>query len=80
MSTAKIAFLHDFVRLAGLDVLSESLHRLLQKPIEGGSIAEQNVVEVVKCLRVLMNTDVSDNKPPCTQGRALTADWFHGSP
>jgi hypothetical protein len=60
LSTAKIAFLHEFVDLSGLDALGETLHRLLSPVIEAGSVAEQNVVEVIKCLRVLMNTDVSN--------------------
>ena len=59
LSTAKIAFLHEFLDLSGLDTLGETLRRLLSTVVEGGSVGEQNVVEVMKCLRVLMNTDVS---------------------
>jgi len=65
LSTAKIDFLHEFLDLSGLDTISESLHRLLPSPIEGGSVSEQNVVEIIKCLRVLMNTDVS-GRPQAT--------------
>lgn len=58
LSTAKISFLHDFLQLSGLDALSECLGRVLNAPMEGGSVTEQNVVEIIKCLRVLMNIDV----------------------
>lgn len=77
LSTAKLAFLHDFVRLAGLDGLSDCLYRLTLTVPEAGGIGEQNVVEIVKSLRVLMNTDV---RKVYYIAQALTTDRIHRCP
>lgn len=59
LSTAKIDFIDDFINLGGLEGLKVVLGRLNEKVAEAGSVDEQNIGEAVKCLRVLMNTDVS---------------------
>jgi hypothetical protein len=59
LSTAKIDFIDDFINLGGLEGLKVVLVRLNEKVVEAGSVDEQNIGEAVKCLRVLMNTDVS---------------------
>ena len=62
----------DYLQLSGLDALSNTLGRIVNSPIEAGSVAEQNVVEVIKSLRVLMNTDVN-----IYLEILLTSGWLH---
>jgi diaphanous 1 len=59
LSTAGTAWMEDFLDLNGLDALQGQLARLVTRPKEAGDLTEQIIVEIVKCLRVLMNTDVS---------------------
>lgn len=59
VSTAQLSWIEEFLELEGLQVLEIQLSRVSIKIKETGDLHEQIVSEVVKALRVLMNTDVS---------------------
>ena len=60
LSTAPATWMDDFVGLRGLDALHNNLTRVSSAGRSTpGDISEQVVGEVIKCLRTLMNTDVS---------------------
>jgi hypothetical protein len=72
LSTAQLAFIQDFVGpQKGLDALGQLLARLVGKGGKRKGLGEvENTVllEIVKCLRVLLNTDVS----PCIDSASRT--------
>ena len=59
LSTAKISWVTDFLELSGLDALQAILVKLSRQTRELGDINEQIITVIIKCLRVLMNIDVS---------------------
>lgn len=63
LSTAKLAWISDFVAQSGFDALQAVLEKIDRQPRELGDLNEQIMGEVIKCLRVLMNTQVSTTSP-----------------
>lgn len=59
LSTAPIAFVISFLDSEGLDRLEKVMVTLAVLPQNKGDMNEQIVGEVLKCLRVIMNVDVS---------------------
>jgi diaphanous 1 len=62
LSTAPIDFTSEFLYANGLDRLEVIMVKLAPLPKDKGDMNEQLVGEVLKCLRILMNLDVSE---PC---------------
>lgn len=52
-------FVIDFLDYDGLDRLERIMEKSAGLPQEAGDVTEQVVGEVLKCLRVIMNVDVS---------------------
>jgi diaphanous 1 len=63
LSTAKLAWISDFVAQSGFDALQVILEKIDRQPREQGDLNEQVIGEVIKCLRVLMNTQVRTTFP-----------------
>jgi diaphanous 1 len=59
LSTAPMEFIIDFLDARGLDKLEVTMIKLAPIPKDKGDMNEQIVGEVLKCLRILMNIDVS---------------------
>jgi diaphanous 1 len=60
LSTAKLAWIEEFVnKQKGLDVLGVLLSDLVGKGGKGRVLESTVLLEVIKCLRVLLNTEVS---------------------
>lgn len=79
LSTAKLAFIVDFVRHEqGLEVLSGFMSKLVGKGGKRKALTELEstvLLEVVKCLRVLLNTEVG---LPESANRGRSAELFLG--
>jgi hypothetical protein len=58
LSTAHISWIDDLLESDGLGVLAQQLSRLNGPDNQGGDTLDQVVGEMVKCLRILLNTDV----------------------
>jgi hypothetical protein len=52
-------FIIDFLDARGLDKLEVIMIKLAPLPKDRGDMNEQIVGEILKCLRILMNIDVS---------------------
>jgi len=74
LSTAPIDFTSEFLYASGLDRLEVIMVKLAPLPKDKGGMNEQLVGEVLKCLRILMNLDVSieQNSQCCSK---LTVSW-----
>lgn len=59
LSTAPMEFIVDFLDTQGLDKLEIIMVKLAHVPKDQGDMNEQLVREVLKCLRIIMNIDVS---------------------
>ena len=59
LSTAPMGFIVDFLDAHGLDKLEVIMIMLAHLPKDKGDMNEQLVGEVLKCLRIIMNLDVS---------------------
>jgi hypothetical protein len=59
LSTAPMEFIIDFLDARGLDKLEVIMIKLAPLPKDRGDMNEQIVGEILKCLRILMNIDVS---------------------
>ena len=64
LSTSPMQFVIEFLDYDGLDRLERIMAKLASLPQEAGDVTEQVVGEVLKCLRVIMNVDVSDCHVP----------------
>lgn len=74
LSTAKLAWIEEFITEKGLEVLSTILSGLVGR--EGkrrtlGDVESTVLLELMKCLRVLLNTEVSQ----CYEPILPTDDW-----
>jgi diaphanous 1 len=65
LSTAPMDFIIDFLDARGLDKLEVIMIKLAALPKDRGDMNEQLVGEVLKCLRILMNIDVSSTPLYC---------------
>jgi diaphanous 1 len=63
LSTANVSWIFDFLRTGGLDILQSILKRTSCAVKTEDDVHEQAVFEILKSLRVLMNTDVSISLP-----------------
>ena len=59
LSTAHTGWIDDMLELGGLACLAAQLSRVCLAERQLGDVHEQIVTEVSKCLRVILNTDVS---------------------
>lgn len=59
LSSAPVEFVADFLYANGLDKLENIMIKLAPLSKDKGDMNEQIVAEILKCLRVLMNLDVS---------------------
>ena len=59
LSTAPMGFIVDFLDAHGLNKLEVIMIKLAHLPKDKGDMNEQLVGEVLKCLRIIMNLDVS---------------------
>ena len=59
LSTAPLQFVIDFLELSGTERIEAIMVKLAALPQEKGDMIEQVVGETLKCLRTLMNVDVS---------------------
>jgi diaphanous 1 len=61
LSTAPMEFIIDFLDTRGLDKLEVIMIKLAPVPKDKGDMNEQIVGEILKCLRSIMNIDVSQS-------------------
>lgn len=62
LSTAPLQLVIDFLELGGTEPLESIMVKLAAVQKEKGDMNEQVVGEVLKCLRALMNVDVSTQR------------------
>ena len=60
LATADVSWTNDFLLLGGMDCLEKQLSRLIVQDATPGAMYDKVLADIVKCLRVLLNTDVSD--------------------
>lgn len=59
LSTGPMSFVTDFLYLEGVDKLEKVMIKLAPIQKEEGEVREQLIGELLRCLRVIMNIDVS---------------------